>query len=90
MDNKILDPKSNEERREKWLASLSPLERRVHDARVSAWMMANIVLVKDLIQTIHEMDKLVQSEDEEERELIPYAEMQLLETLEMVPTNGEA
>lgn len=73
-----------------YLDSLTPLELAAHNAKVSAYMLANLILVEDVIEAIEEVEALRASTDVEERALLPVAELGLAETIALLPSHGEA
>lgn len=81
---------SGEKYLQKYLLSLTPLERAAHAASTTAWLMANLVLINELQLVIEEVDALRNSTDLEERALLPIAELGLTETLALLPTCGDA
>jgi len=88
MDGKL--PSTEKEELRIYLDSLTPLELAAHNARVSAYMLANLILVEDVIDAIEEVEALRNSDDVEERALLPVAELGLTETIALLPSHGEA
>lgn len=88
MDNKL--PTYSEDELQGYLDSMTPLELASHNARMSAWMLANFVLLQETVETIEEVDILRDSENIEERSLLPVAELSLSEMVMALPSYGDA
>jgi hypothetical protein len=88
MDNKL--PTYSEEELQGYLDSMTPLELASHNARMSAWMLANFVFLQETVETIEEVDILRDSENVEERSLLPVAELGLSEMIVALPSYGDA
>lgn len=90
--NMYMDSKSPivSENLQLYLESLTPLELAAHKARISSYMMANMIMVYDLVDQIEECEALRDSDDTEERALLPVAELSIAEQLVDIPSYGEA
>jgi len=88
MDNKL--SVYTEDELQGYLESMTPLELASHNARMSAWMLANFILLQDTAETIEEVSTLRESDDLEDRSLLPVAELSLTEMISALPSYGDA
>ena len=71
------------------LEDMTPLERRIHDALVSAFMLANYGELVEVVQQIKEVEILRETMDLEDRSLLPLAEAGLIQLISCLPVFGE-
>ena len=86
---KMDDFKTEEQLVAEALEDMTPLERRIHDASVSAYMLSNYGLLIEVVQQIKEVEILRETMDLEDRALLPLAEAGLIQLITCLPVYGE-
>ena len=87
---KMDDYKTEEQLVAEALEDMTPLERRIHDAAVSAYMLATYGLLIEVAQQIEEVQVLRETMDLEDRALLPLAEAGLIQLISALPVFGES
>ena len=87
---KMDDYKTDEQLLAEALEDMTPLERHIHSAMISAYSLANYGLLEEIHQQMQEVEMLRKTLDLEDRALLPLAEAALLQLIMSLPIVGDA
>ena len=87
---KMDDYKTNEEVMAEVLESMTPLEQAIHNATLSAYRIAHYVNLAEMVDHATAIATLEQTDDLEDRALLPLAESGLVQLIMLLPPYGDA